>query len=253
MLLRGEVQEHKSRSDMSHHYNPWPLGSLPPRMQRPEPQTLLEKGYSWDDPRDIVDLFENKLAKYSNSKFAVLTDSCSNALFLSMKLREVSGSIKIPAQTYVSLPMQIHHAGATPVFEDREWSGLYQLGDTGIWDSAARFTRDMFVGGRALQCLSFQIKKRLPIGRGGAILTDDPVEYEKLKYMSYDGRDLTLPYASDKHVKALGWHCYMTPEDAARGILLMDMLPETNPDTMTHNHYPDLRNWPNVSALSSNK
>jgi len=111
----------------------------------------------------------------------------------------------------------------------------------------------MFVGGSALQCLSFQIKKRLPIGRGGAILTDDPVEYEKLKYMSYDGRDLTLPYASDKHVKALGWHCYMTPEDAARGILIMDMLPETNPDTMTHDHYPDLRNWPNVSALSSNK
>jgi dTDP-4-amino-4,6-dideoxygalactose transaminase len=220
-------------------------------MQRSEPQTLLDNGYSWEDPRDIVDLFESKLAKYSNSKFAVLTDSCSNALFLSMKLRQVSGNIKIPAQTYVSLPMQIFHAGATPEFEDREWSGLYQLGDTGIWDSAARFTRNMFVGGGALQCLSFQIKKRLPIGRGGAILTDNPEEYERLKYMSYDGRDLRLPYSSDKHIKTLGWHCYMTPEDAARGILLMDMLPDTNDDTMTQAHYPDLRLWPSLSVLSN--
>ena len=235
---------------MSHHYNPWPLGSLPQEMQRPEPQALRDNGYSWEDPRDIVGLFESKLAAYAGSKFAVLTDSCSNALFLSMKLREVTGAVKIPAQTYVSLPMQIRHAGASPVFEDYEWSGLYQLGDTGIWDSAARFTRNMFVGNGALQCLSFQIKKRLPIGRGGAILTDSFEEYEKLKYMSYDGRDLTVPYSSRQHVKSFGWHHYMTPEDAARGILLMDMLPESNPDTMTSQHYPDLRDWPIVSDLA---
>lgn len=235
---------------MPHRYNPWPLGSLPAGMQRPEPEAIRNHGYDWDDPRDILELFEDKLAKYSNSKFAVLTDSCSNALFLSMKLRQVSGEVIIPAQTYVSVPMQILNAGAHPRFRDIEWSGLYQLGNTGIWDSAARFTQDMFVGGGALQCLSFQIKKRLPIGRGGAILTDDYEEYKALKYMSYDGRDLSTPYSSDHHIKSFGWHVYMTPEDAARGILLMDMLPESNPDTMTHEHYPDLRNWPVVSGLS---
>lgn len=235
---------------MNHHYNPWPLGSLPEAMQRPEPAEIKKKGYLWEDPRDIVEIFETKLAEYSNSRFAVLTDSCSNALFLSMKLRAVSGELVIPAQTYVSLPMQVHHAGAIPVFQDLAWSGLYQLGETGIWDSAARFTRDMFVGGEALQCLSFQIKKRLPIGRGGAILTNDRDEYQQLKCMSYDGRNLKLPYSDDQHVEGLGWHCYMTPEDAARGILLMDMLPDVNEDTMTHSHYPDLRNWPVVNNLS---
>jgi len=222
-------------------------------MQRLEPAAMRSRVYEYDDPRDSVELFENKLAAYSGSRFAVLTDSCSNGLFLAMKLREVRGQIEIPAQTYVSLPMQIHHAGADPVFRDLQWSGLYQLGTTGIWDSAARFTRDMYVGSGALQCLSFQIKKRLPIGRGGAILTDDPEEYAQLKYMSYDGRDLTLPYSSDMHVKSLGWHCYMTPEDAARGILLMDMLPEVNDDTMTHAHYPDLRTWPLVLNLERNE
>jgi hypothetical protein len=235
--------------DMKNHYNPWPLGALPIEMQRPEPAQLLQRGYEWDDPRDIVGIFEEKLARYSHSRYAVLTDSCSNALFLSMMLRAVKGEVVIPAQTYVSVPFQIHLAGATPVLRDLDWSGLYQLGETGIWDSAARFTEGMFVGGSALQCLSFQIKKRLPIGRGGAILTDSHEDYEILKTMSYDGRDLTLPYTSIAHVRGLGWHHYMTPEDAARGILLMDMIGATNADTMTHEHYPDLRQWPAVQSV----
>jgi dTDP-4-amino-4,6-dideoxygalactose transaminase len=235
---------------VSNHYNPWPLGQLPIEMQRPEPEQIRQRGYEWDDPRDIVDIFEQKLADYANSKFAVVTDACTNAMFLALKLREASGTIVIPAQTYVSVPMQIHHAGAQPKFEDIEWSGIYQLGQTGVWDSASRFTKDMYVGDGALQCLSFQIKKRLPIGRGGAILTNDPEEYEKLKYMTYDGRDLKSRYNSPSHVMGIGWHYYMTPEDAARGILLMDMIPDDNEDTMTHTHYPDLRDWPIVNELA---
>jgi dTDP-4-amino-4,6-dideoxygalactose transaminase len=219
------------------------LGRLPQEFQRPEPEAIRKKGYSWEDPRDIVDLFEEKLASYAGSKYAVLTDSCTHALFLSLKLRRVSGAITIPAQTYVSVPMQIVHAGGVPVFEDLKWSGLYQLGETGVWDSAARFTKDMYVGSGALQCLSFQIKKRLPIGRGGAILTDSLEDYQSLKLMSYDGRDLLTPYSSSQHVRKFGWHFYMTPEDAARGILLMDMLPALNEDTMDEGHYPDLRPW----------
>jgi len=235
----------------SHHYNPWPLGSLPENFQRSEPQLLRESGYAWEDPRDIVGLFENKLASYSGSKFAVAVDSCSNALFLALKLRKISGEVSTPAQTYVSVPLQIHHAGARPIFEDLEWSGLYELGQTGIWDSAARFTRDMFVGEDALQCLSFQIKKRLPIGRGGAILTNSESEYQALKLMTYDGRDLETPYSSDAHIKTIGWHMYMTPEDAARGILLMDQLPESNDDTMTWKNYPDLRDWEVIAELQN--
>lgn len=231
-------------------YNPWPLGMLPPEMRRPEPQILLEKGYHWDDPRDIVNLFEQKLALYAGARFAVATDSCSNAIFLALKVRNIQGRIRIPAQTYVSVPMQIHHANCIPEFEEKSWSGAYQLGETGIWDSAARFTKNMYVGGGALQCLSFQIKKRLPIGRGGAILLDDWEEYKKLKLMSYDGRDLGLPYTHENHVAEIGWHNYMTPEDAARGILLMDLLPEDNPDTMTSSHYPDLRSWEITEQLT---
>jgi dTDP-4-amino-4,6-dideoxygalactose transaminase len=101
----------------------------------------------------------------------------------------------------------------------------------------------MFVGGDSLQVLSFQIKKRLPIGRGGAILTDDDDAAAWLKLARYDGRDLNSPYDSPEHVKQLGWHMYMTPEDAARGIILFDQLGDDFSDVANHNSYPDITSW----------
>ena len=221
-------------------YNSWPLGKLPVEMQRTEPARLKELGYEWDDPRDIVEMFEEKLAKYAGSKFAVVVDCDSNALFLSLKYRQAHGTVMIPVHTYVSVPMQIIHAGLEPIFQRKAWTGCYELSPWNIHDSAARFTKDMYVGNDALQILSFQIKKRLPIGKGGAILTDSPDAYKWLKLSSYDGRDLKTPYDSQSHVMQLGWHYYMTPEDAARGIILMDILPPESEDSMSWSNYPDL-------------
>ena len=41
----------------------------------------------------------------------------------------------------------------------------------------------------------------------------------------------------------------MTPEDAARGIWLMDQLPEVNADTGSFENYPDLSQWPIIKNL----
>ena len=72
-------------------------------------------------------------------------------------------------------------------------------------------------------------------------MTDSKEAYDWLKYASYDGRDLTKQYMDDDF-KMIGWHFYMTPEDAARGILLMDQIPEFNEDTGNSNTYSDLSN-----------
>jgi dTDP-4-amino-4,6-dideoxygalactose transaminase len=136
--------------------------------------------------------------------------------------------------------MQIIHAGCTPKFQDVKWTGVYALDPLEIVDGAGRFTSNMYLGGEVLQTLSFQIKKRLPIGKGGAILTNSKKAYDWLKLASYDGRDLNSPYSSRAHIKSLGWHFYMTPEDAARGILIMDQLADVLPDTMSWKNYPDL-------------
>jgi len=222
------------------HYNPWPLGKLPSQWKRPEPDLIRTLGYDWGDPREIVDLFEQKLASFSGSKYAVVTDCCTNAIFLSLQYLKAEGIAKIPKQTYVSVPMQLLHSGIQPDFRDVKWTGLYEIGDTGVVDGAGRFTEGMYFGQGSLHTLSFQIKKRLPIGRGGAILTDSKEAYDWLKLASYDGRDLNTPYDSKNHVSMIGWHFYMTPEDAARGIWLMDQLPSVLPDTMSWENYPDL-------------
>jgi dTDP-4-amino-4,6-dideoxygalactose transaminase len=136
--------------------------------------------------------------------------------------------------------MQIIHAGNQVEFEDLEWSGVYQLKGSRVWDGAVRWTKGMYVGNDALQVVSFQIKKRIPIGKGGIILTDSEEAYRWLKLASYDGRDLNTPYTDTNHVKMIGYHMYMTPEDAARGIILIDSVPEVNEDTGNNTTYVDV-------------
>lgn len=237
------------------HYNPWPIGQVPKHLQRPELDHLKEMGYEFGDPRDVVTMFEQKVAKFAGSKFAVTVDCCSHGLFLSLKylqaMNELSNGelIIIPKMTYISAPMQIIQAGNKVEFEDLEWSGIYELKGTRVWDGAVRWTKDMYVGKNALQVVSFQLKKRIPIGKGGIILTDSEEAYKWLKLASYDGRDLNTPYNSDEHVQMLGYHMYMTPEDAARGIILMDQTPEENEDTGNHTTYVDVEKIINKLTL----
>ena len=224
-------------------YNPWPLGELPEKFRRPEPEQIRAMGYEWDDPRDIVDIFERKVAEFAGSKYAVAVDSCSHAIFLSLELSKEWvwwDDIWIPRHTYISVPQQIKQAGFNPLYEDVEWQGIYQLYPSPIFDAALRWTEGMYIKD-SLMCLSFQIKKRIPIGRGGMILCDDKEEYDWFKLARHDGRDLDTPYDSKDHVKMNGWHFYMTPEDAARGIILMDNTPKVNEDQGGWQNYPPLK------------
>jgi len=220
-------------------YSAWPLGQIPEENQRPELKLLKEKGYPVNDARDAIEIFEKTIAEFAGSKFAVSVDCCSHGLFLCLKFLKATGQIIIPSKTYASVPMQIIHAGCKPVFEDVEWYGSYQLKPYPIWDSAIEFTKNMYRGG--YQVLSFQIKKTLPIGRGGMILLDDENAYIWLKKARYDGRNLDIPYDQDQFV-CPGWHYYMTPEDAARGLLLFEKTPKTNLPSVSnpYKHYSDL-------------
>ena len=225
---------------MNKEYTVWPVGKLPKEWQRPELDLIKEKGYNWKDPRDVIDIFEKKVAKFAGSKYAVAVDCCSHGLLLCMKYLKCKETITIPKNTYVSTPMQILHSGCNVEFESLNWSGVYQLKPYPIWDGAVRWQKGMFIGGEDdLQVVSFQIKKRVPIGRGGMIMTNSKEAYEWFKYASYDGRDLTKQYMDDDF-KMVGWHFYMTPEDAALGILLMDQIPEHNKDTGNSKTYSDL-------------
>jgi dTDP-4-amino-4,6-dideoxygalactose transaminase len=198
----------------------------------------------FNNNNDFLELFKTKLSEYTGSPYVVLTDSCTNALFLALtyykNTRHHSPIITIPERTYISVPQSIIHAGFTPKFKDKSWVNSYQLGDTNIYDCAVGFERNMFVSGQ-IQCLSFQQKKRLGIGKGGAILTDDYNMYQILSRMAWDGRDPSLSVKDDENI-IMGYHMNMIPDDACKGILLLNQLKdETNFNE--YMNYPDISKY----------
>lgn len=191
------------------------------------------------NPWDTVTEFENRLAKYAGSKYAVCVDSCSNAMFLCMKYLGITGqTITLPKHTYASTPMQCIHAGNKIQFEDIEWSGEYYLGNTPIVDAATKFCKDMYIP-NTYYCVSFHHRKTLRIGRGGVILTDDELFDKWCRPMIYDGRHKYVMHDKDEY-ECIGYHMYMTPEDAAVGLSKLENIADTNPDTGSNLTYKDL-------------
>jgi dTDP-4-amino-4,6-dideoxygalactose transaminase len=217
--------------------------------------------------------FEDALCKYTGAPYAVALDNASNALFLALHyelhVNREHGiywlispkKISIPSNTYPSVPCEIIHAGARVEFEGIHpnskrfadtnsyyLTGAYPLKPTKIWDSALRFTHNMYQKGTHM-CLSFTGPyKHLKLGKGGAILTDDENAYKWFKKARFSGRD-ECSYHVDEfdHEPVIGWNFYMMPEIAARGLLLMgqfynqDGSARSNPDLELP--YPDLRNF----------
>ena len=196
------------------------------------------------NPYSIVYEFEDRIAEWAGSKWAVAVESGTAAIFLSlMYLKHLlkpadSWMISIPKHTYPSVPCSIIHAGAKVEFSDEDWQGEYSLDPLNIWDSALRFKKGMYHGG--LQCLSFHIKKHLPIGRGGMILTDDSKARDWLRRARFDGRN-PVPLLEDDFTM-LGWNAYMEPAQAARGIQLFEVIRNKDlPDLKVEDQqYPDL-------------
>jgi len=191
------------------------------------------------NPYEVVRMFEETMADYCGSRYAVAVDSGTNAIFLCCKASLV-GDVTIPAKTYLSVPQSIIHAGGTVRFEDLDWSGIYQLKPYPIIDAAKRLTSDMYVDGTAM-CLSFHIKKLLGLGKGGMILTNNTNMHEWLKSARYEGRH-EFNYKDDD-ITELGWNMYMSPEVAARGLMLMQNYPEYVEDLDEPGGYRDLREF----------
>ena len=169
--------------------------------------------------------FEESFCNYTGSKYAVAVDSCTNAIFLSLVyykkyINNEDITITIPSRTYISVPMQIINAGYKLNLIDYEWIGSYKLKNTPIIDSAQNFTKDMYIKD-TFQCISFQFKKHLPIGRGGAILTDDVNAYEWLIKARHDGRNMYNQYGNIDNITTIGYHCPLLPNEAIKGLELL--------------------------------
>jgi len=188
------------------------------------------------NPYRVVRDFEDALCEYTGASYAVTVNSCTMALLLCCAYFRVD-EVDIPNKTYCSVPMSIHHAGGRVKFRDEDWSGIYQLRPYPIWDSARRLTSGMYLPGEFM-CLSFHWNKILGIQQGGCILHDDPAADAWFRRARFDGRSEGVAPADDVF-DMMGWHCYMSPEIAAEGLIRLSFLPKQNED-LPNDDYPDL-------------
>lgn len=195
------------------------------------------------NPYKIVRMFEEEISLYTGAKYAISVDSCTNALFLVCKYLGV-GEVTIPSQTYLSVPMSIINSGGEVIFDKspntNHWKGIYQLKPYPIYDAAKRLTSNMYIED-SFMCLSFHIKKQLGIGKGGMILTNDEKAYEWFKKARYEGR--SEKYYKEDNIESIGWNMYMTPQEAAQGLCLLQNYPDHNKDLDEVNGYRDLTDF----------
>lgn len=186
---------------------------------------------------EYVTEFESKIAEFFGAPYAVATDSCTHALELCLRHTH-EDYITIPKRTYVSVPMTCMKLKLEWSWREEEWSDYYYLGDTNIIDAAVLWGENTYIP-ETFMCLSFQFKKHLNLGRGGVILLQNKEDYDTLKKMSYDGRDLSRPWA-EQDITTMGYHYYMTPEVAKIGIELLNERKKTPGKKWSHRDYPDL-------------
>ena len=182
--------------------------------------------------------FENKLAQFFGSPYAVATDCCTHGVELSLRYTKAQ-VIEVPKHTYLSIPFLAHKLNIELKWKDDNWRDYYYLTDTVI-DAAVLWKKDSYIPGTYMS-ISFQYQKHLSLGRGGVILTDNKIAAEELKKMSYDGRLPNIPWR-EQNIPSVGYHYYMTPETAQLGLSKLENAINTQPRQWVIEDWPDLTN-----------
>jgi len=186
-----------------------------------------------------VELFENKLAKFTGAPYVVTTDCCTHAIELCFRLLEIKAT-RFTAFTYISVPMTMELLGVDYELSGTTWRDEYSFLGTPVWDSARCLKPGMYRE-KQYQCLSFGHGKPLDNVRGGAILLDNEEHYRQLKTMSYDGRDPSYQNWTDQKVFTQGFHYMMRYEECESAALLLDDYISAGEFEHPYKPYPDVR------------
>jgi dTDP-4-amino-4,6-dideoxygalactose transaminase len=188
-------------------------------------------------PYQVVEDFEEAIAKYAGSKYAVAVDSCTNALLLCCDYFKVQ-EVTIPHKTYVSVPQVIINAGGKVKFHKERWKGEYQLLPYPIWDSALLCTSGMHKKDQ-FECLSLHWGKTFNLGQGGVILHDSMEAQDWFMKARWDARTAGI-MPKDDEISFIGRHCPMAPKEAADALVRLHFLPKHNKPLTTYNDYAEL-------------
>ena len=180
--------------------------------------------------------FENKIAAFFGAPYGVAVDSCTHGIELCLRYDAVD-HITVPKRTYLSVPFLAEKLGIDLYWKDENWKDYYEL-STGIYDAAVLWKENSYIPD-SMMCVSFQYQKHLSLGRGGMILCDNKFLVNELKQMSYDGRLPGIPWR-EQNIKSMGYHYYMTPETAEKGLYKLDEAIHTQPRQWEVTDWPDL-------------
>jgi len=183
--------------------------------------------------------FEVEVAKFFGAPYAVAVDCCTHGIELCLRLTNTE-KINVPKRTYISVPFLSNKLGIELEWRDEKWEDYYTLNydDKRIIDAAVLWERGSYVP-NTLMSLSFQFQKHLSLGRGGMILCDNESDAKMLKKMSYDGRLPNIPWR-EQDIETMGYHYYMTPETAQKGLDKLKDAIETEPRQWVVTDWPDL-------------
>jgi dTDP-4-amino-4,6-dideoxygalactose transaminase len=188
---------------------------------------------------EIVKVFENQIAKFFGSPYAVAVDSCTHGIELCLRYSP-SYHIDVPKRTYISIPFLAKKLNLKLNWKDENWQDYYYI-TPNIIDAAVLWKPNSYIPGTFMG-ISFQYKKHLALGRGGIILTDNKKAAIQLKKMSYDGRLPNTPWR-EQNINTVGYHYYMTPETAQLGL---DKLP----DAIKSKPYQwKVKDWPDLTKM----
>ncbi len=185
----------------------------PPSIGSKEVRALLrivEKG--WFSMGPETKQFESEFAKYVGAKYAVAVNSCTSALFLSLKALGIGpgDEVIVPSFTFTSTAGVVVHCGATPVFVDVDKDN-FNMDQKAFDQAVTKKTKAVmpvhYAGNRVsikthlpiiedsahlipkggdnkesyTRCYSFYTTKNMTTIDGGMITTNDPKVYEWLK------------------------------------------------------------------------
>ena len=190
---------------------------------------------------ESIKIFEEKIAEFFGSPYAVAVDCCTHGVELCLRYENFS-YIEVPKRTYISIPFLAKKLGIQLKWKDENWKDYYYLTNhpnfTPIIDAAVLWKKDSYIPG-TFMCLSFQFRKHLSLVRGGMILCDNKEDYWNLKKMVYDGRHPDIPWR-DQNITSMGYHYYMTPETAELGLKKLPDAIKNKPIQWTINDWPDV-------------
>ena len=190
---------------------------------------------------EIVKKFENEIAKFFGSPYAVAVDCCTHGVELCLRHFKVK-TINVPKRTYLSIPFLANKLNINLKWKDENWVDYYYLNHN-IIDAAVLWKQNSYIP-KTFMCISFQFRKHLALGRGGVILTDSKNTALELKKMTYDGRHPDIPWR-EQNISSIGYHYYMTPETAELGLKKLPNAIKDKPIQWTIN------DWPNISKMKA--